>query len=140
MPPATTTTARTAGVHHVGLTVPDITVTSAFFEGALGFTRVGGKPDYPAVFMSDGTVMITLWQADAARVVPFDRRHNVGLHHLAPRIADPTAPDGLHAELAARADTVVEFAPELLGDGPTRHMMCLIPGGIRLELIAPVKR
>lgn len=135
-----TTTARTAGVHHVGLTVPDITLTSAFFESALGFTRVGGQPDYPAVFLSDGTVLVTLWQADPTGVVPFDRRHNIGLHHLALRIADPAALDGLHAELAARADTVVEFAPELLGGGPTRHMMCLIPGGVRLELIAPVTR
>jgi hypothetical protein len=31
----------------------------------------------------------------------------------------------------------IEFAPEPLGGGPTRHMMCAIPGGIRLELIAP---
>lgn len=135
-----TTPARTAGIHHVGLTVPDITETAGFFESALGFTRVGGRPDYPAVFVSDGTVMVTLWQADAAGVVPFDRRHNVGLHHVALRLADPAALDALHAALAARADTVIEFAPELLGGGPTRHMMCLIPGGIRLELIAPVSR
>ena len=91
--------------------------------------------------MSDGTVLMSLWQAaDPGHAVPFDRRKNIGLHHLALRIADASALDGLHAELAARADTVIEFAPELLGNGPTRHMMCLIPGGIRLELIAPVAR
>ncbi len=136
-----TTAARTTGIHHAGLPVPDVTAASDFFENALGFTRVGGRPDYPAVFLSDGTVMITLWQAaDPARVVPFDRRHNIGLHHLALRLADPSALDRLHGELAARADTVIEFAPELLGGGPTRHMMCAIPGGIRLELIAPGAR
>jgi catechol 2,3-dioxygenase-like lactoylglutathione lyase family enzyme len=137
---STTTAARTTGIHHVGLTVPDISATADFFESALGFTRVGAKPDYPALFLSDGTVLVSLWQADATGVVPFDRRHNIGLHHLALRLAEPSALDRIHGELAARADTVIEFAPELLGGGPTRHMMCAIPGGIRLELIAPVAR
>ena len=31
----------------------------------------------------------------------------------------------------------VEFAPEPLNDGPVRHMMCRIPGGLRVEFIAP---
>ena len=31
----------------------------------------------------------------------------------------------------------IEFEPESLGGGPTRHLMCAIPGGIRVELIAP---
>ena len=136
-----TTTARTTGIHHAGLTVPDLPAAAAFFEHALGFTRVGGMPDYPSLFLSDGSVMITLWQAkDPARVVPFDRHRNVGLHHLALRVADADALARLHDELAARQDTVIEFAPEPLGGGPTRHMMCAIPGGIRLELIAPASR
>jgi hypothetical protein len=29
-----------------------------------------------------------------------------------------------------------EFAPEPLLGGPTKHMMCAIPGGIRVEFIA----
>ncbi len=138
---STTTTARTTGIHHAGLTVPDIEASAAFFEQALGFRRVGGNSAYPSLFLSDGTVLMSLWQAaDPSHAVPFDRRKNIGLHHLALRVADPSALDGLHDELAARGDTTIEFAPELLGDGPTRHMMCLIPGGIRLELIAPVAR
>ncbi|MEM7412387.1 MAG: VOC family protein [Myxococcota bacterium] len=128
---------RTAGVHHAGLTVPDLAAAAAFFEKALGFERVGEVPDYPAVFVSDGAVMITLWQAEnGADATPFDRKRGIGLHHLALRV-DPSALDGLHTDLAAREDVAVEFAPESLGTGPTRHMMCRIPGGIRLELIAP---
>lgn len=138
---STTTVARTLGIHHAGLTVPDLEAASAFFEQALGFTRVGGQPDYPSVFLSDGTVLITLWRAkDPAAVVPFDRHRNVGLHHLALRVADSTVIERLHEELATRADVAIEFAPEPLGGGPTRHMMCAIPGGIRLELIAPATR
>lgn len=136
----TTHNPRTQGIHHAGLTVPDLTATRAFFEGALGFELVGEVPDYPASFLSDGSVMITLWQAeDPASATPFDRRRNVGLHHFALKVADPAALTKLHSELAVRDDVAVEFAPEPLGGGPTQHMMCAIPGGIRLELIAPVQ-
>lgn len=125
------------GVHHVGLTVPDLAATRAFFVDTLGFEVVGEKPDYPAAFVSDGAVMITLWQAsDPASAAPFDRRHAIGLHHLALRVADAAALDTAHRRLAALDDVTVEFAPENLGDGPLRHMMCEIPGGIRVEFIA----
>ncbi len=131
-------TARTLGAHHVGLTVPDIAAARDFFIDALGFAKVGEKPAYPAVFVSDGTLMITLWQvADPASATPFDRRRVIGLHHLALRVADAAALDALHDELRRRADVRIEFAPEPLGAGPTRHLMCRIPGDIRLELIAP---
>lgn len=132
------TRARTQGVHHAGLTVPDLGAARTFFQDALGFTQVGELPDYPAVFLSDGAVMITLWQAeDPAHALPFDRRRGIGLHHLALRVADPEALDALHRELERRKDVEIEFGPEPLGGGPTRHMMCAIPGRIRLELIAP---
>jgi len=135
------TRARTQGVHHAGLTVPDLAAARTFFEEALGFDLVGEVPDYPAVFLSDGAVMITLWQAeDPARAVPFDRRRVIGLHHLALRVAGPEELEALHGELAARKDVEIEFGPEPLGGGPTRHMMCAIPGRIRLELIAPAAR
>lgn len=135
----TAQTSRTQGIHHAGLTIPDLSAARAFFESALGFEAVGEVPDYPAVFLSDGTVMLTLWQAeDPASATRFDRRRNLGLHHLALRIADPGALAALHAELTERSDVEVEFEPEALGGGPTQHMMLAIPGGIRLELIAPV--
>ncbi|HNP35391.1 MAG TPA: VOC family protein [Woeseiaceae bacterium] len=125
---------KTSGVHHVGLTVPDLSRARNFFIDALRFNQVGEVPDYPAVFLSDGSILITLWQAeDPATAVPFDRRANIGLHHLALRANDLT---GLAAELAARDDVEIEFEPEGLGDTGISHMMCRIPGNIRLELIA----
>ena len=129
---------KTLGVHHFGLTVPRLGAARDFFVDGLGFEQVGEVPDYPAVFVSDGTVMITLWQAeDPANATPFDRRRVIGLHHLALRVADPAALEVLHSELAARNDVEIEFAPESLGGGTVKHMMCRIPGNIRLELIAP---
>ncbi len=130
--------AQTLGVHHVGLTVPDLTATRAFFVDTLGFSVVGEKPDYPAVFVSDGTVMLTLWQAaDPATAVPFDRKSVIGLHHFALRVADNAALDALHDTLKATPGVEIEFAPEAIGTSANRHMMCAIPGGIRMELIAP---
>ena len=133
----TDNTARTLGAHHVGLTVPDLAAARSFFVDALGFDQVGEVPDYPAVCLSDGSIMITLWQAeDPASAVDFDRRRNIGLHHLALRVADEAELVRLGAELGARNDTDVEFEPEGLGNSGLRHMMCRIPGNIRLELIA----
>lgn len=131
--------AKTQGAHHIGLTVPDLGAAKSFFVDALGFTQVGEKPDYPAVFVSDGEVMITLWQVeDPDSAVAFDRRRVIGLHHLALRVASPAALRVLHEALVHRDDVAIEFAPEPLGDGPTHHLMLRIPGNIRLELIAPI--
>ncbi len=133
----TTNPKPTEGVHHLGLTVPALDETRAFFTDVLRFEQVGEVPDYPAVFLSDGTVMLTLWQAQDADPVAFDRGRVVGLHHFALRVADADSLDAVHTRLADAAGVEVEFAPEALGGGPTRHMMCTIPGGIRMELIAP---
>ena len=129
--------AVTRGVHHFGLTVPDLAATRSFFIDVLGFEQVGERPDYPAVFVSDGTVMITLWQAaDPASAVAFDRKNVIGLHHLALLVPDQQSLDDLYKRLAATDSVDIEFAPEALRDGPVRHMMCAIPGGVRVEFIA----
>jgi catechol 2,3-dioxygenase-like lactoylglutathione lyase family enzyme len=126
--------AKTNGAHHVGLTVPNLADACAFFSQALGFEEVGEVPDYPAKFLSDGTIMITLWQAENPEAaVPFDRRANIGLHHLALRVDDL---ETLATALGARQDVDIEFEPEGLGDTGIQHMMCRIPGNIRLEFIA----
>ena len=128
----------TRGAHHIGLTVPNLEQTRNFFLETLGFDQVGEVPDYPAVFLSDGALMITLWQAsDPANAVPFDRKNVIGLHHLLALAVDTDSLDGLHERLKDTADVDIEFAPEPLGDMPVRHMMCNIPGGIRVEFLAP---
>ncbi|MEO0420693.1 MAG: VOC family protein [Pseudomonadota bacterium] len=131
--------ARTAGAHHIGLTVADLHAAKHFFLDALGFEQVGEVADYPAVFVSDGTVMITLWRAeDPATASAFDRRLNLGLHHFALRVpGGDEALASLADDLARRDDVEIEFRPEALGTTPLKHMMVRIPGGnLRLELIA----
>ena len=127
----------TNGAHHVGLTVPDLDEARRFFTNVLAYKEVGDVPEYPAVFLSDGTTMITLWQAqDPTRAVPFDRKNVIGLHHLALSVDGDEALDALYSRLVAAPSVSVEFSPEPLLGGPTRHMMCEIPGGIRVEFIA----
>jgi catechol 2,3-dioxygenase-like lactoylglutathione lyase family enzyme len=130
--------AVTRGAHHIGLTVPDLAKTRSFFLDTLGFAQLGEVPDYPAVFLTDGTTMITLWQAEnPANAVSFDRKNVIGLHHVALKVDGAEALDALHDQLNITEGVEVEFAPEPLGGGPTRHMTCAIPGGIRMEFIAP---
>lgn len=131
-----TTQAATQGAHHVGLTVPDLERTTAFFVDTLGYSQVGERPAYPAVFVSDGSIMITLWQAVAPEnATAFDRKNVIGLHHLALKVAGRDALDALYERLAKSDDVEIEFSPESLDAGPVAHMMCAIPGGIRVEFI-----
>jgi len=130
--------AITQGAHHIGLTVPDLTAARDFFVNVFEFKQVGEVPTYPAFFLSDGTILLTLWQAsDPANATPFDRKNVIGLHHFALRVDGLETLNSLHKTLAATEGVQIEFPPEPLGGGPTHHMMFYIPGGIRMELIAP---
>ena len=128
----------TRGAHHIGLTVSDLDATRKFFLDTLDYEQVGEIPDYPAVFLSDSNIMITLWQAtDPVNAVPFDRKNVIGLHHLALIVENDAALDRLYERLQNTEGVNIEFKPESLGAGSTQHMMCYIPGGIRVEFIAP---
>ncbi len=129
---------KTKGVHHVGLTVRNHDAARRFFVDTLGYEQVGEIAEYPAVFLSDGNTMITLWQVeDPTKAVSFDRKNVVGLHHLALSVDGDAALDDLCECLKADSDVEIEFEPEVLSGGSTRHMICSIPGGdIRIEFIA----
>jgi catechol 2,3-dioxygenase-like lactoylglutathione lyase family enzyme len=129
---------RTKGAHHVGLTVSNLDETRRFFVDTLGYSQVGEIPEYPAVFLTDGSTMITLWQVDdPTRAVSFDRKTVIGLHHLALAVDGDASLDALYERLKNDSDVNIEFAPEELGGGPARHMICSIPGGgIRVEFVA----
>jgi catechol 2,3-dioxygenase-like lactoylglutathione lyase family enzyme len=131
----TVTRAVTRGVHHVGLAVPDLPAAERFFVEALGWSVVGGVPSYPAVFVSDGATMVTLWRvADPGSAAPFDRRTQVGLHHLALGVADRAALALVHERVRAHPGVAIEFAPAPMREGSSvHHFICAMPGGIRLE-------
>lgn len=54
----------TIGVHHIGLTVPDLHQARDFFCRLLDFDQVGGVPAYLSIFVSDGTILLTLCKSD----------------------------------------------------------------------------
>jgi len=125
----------TCGVHHVGLAVPDLVSAQHFFCDLLGWNVVGGRPDYPAVFVSDGRTLVTLWRvADPATAVTFDRRTNIGLHHLALAVTDQAALTAAFERVQSDPGVTIEFAPEAVHPGSsTRHFICAMPGGVRIE-------
>ena len=124
----------TLGVDHVGLTVGSLGKSVEFFVNGLEWKEVGGKPEYPSVFVSDGNTVITLWQvAQPDYTVGFDRRANIGLHHLAFRIGSSEELDALYERIHDWPGLEVEFAPEFSGKGPKRHFMIYEPGGNRIE-------
>src|SRR6476620_2591131 len=127
-------TPLTIGVDHVGLAVKDLALARRFFCDCLGWRVVGENQSYPASFVSDGSGIVTLWQVeDPEKCVPFDRRRNIGLHHLALKVVDRSALEALHTRVAAWPGTVIEFAPERSGKGPKVHFMVREPGGTRIE-------
>jgi catechol 2,3-dioxygenase-like lactoylglutathione lyase family enzyme len=124
----------TSGIDHVGLTVRELGASRSFFVDCLGWSVVGERPAYPAVFVSDGACVLTLWQVeDPEHCTLFDRRKNVGLHHLALKVPDRATLDVIHQKVAAWPGVVIEFSPEPSGKGPKIHSMIREPGGNRIE-------
>lgn len=129
------------GVDHVGLTVSDLDASKQFFVDSLGFDELGKDPSYPAYFLNNGSITVTLWQTkNGDQATPFNRKNNVGLHHLAFQVETYEKLEQLHQALLKAPGVKVEFAPENLGRGPTKHMMIREPSGNRLEFIHRARR
>jgi len=113
----------TQGINHLGLAVRDLDATTSFFVDALGWTESGRDESYPRTAVSDGQVRLTLWQVD---------------HSLGPADFHLDSEQQLNevaAIVQSHPGVEIEFLPELVGDGPRKHMMCAEPGGIRIEFI-----
>jgi len=92
-------------------------------------------------FVSDGHDVVSLWQVQspgdaipfAGDAIPFDRRANVGLHHLALAVVDQAGLDTLYTRVSSWPGVVVEFGPERSGAGPKIHFIVREPSGVRIE-------
>lgn len=126
-------TAETLGIDHLGLTVRDLDKTVSFFVDCLGWNEVGGKPEYPSKFISDGSSVLTLWQVHNDNPAHFDRRQSIGLHHLALKIESEEKLKQLFEKIENWPDIEVECSPEFSGKGPKVHFFVAEPGGLRLE-------
>jgi catechol 2,3-dioxygenase-like lactoylglutathione lyase family enzyme len=122
----------TTGVHHIGLAVSNLEESAEFFTKLLGWKEVKRREDYPAIFVKDDALMITLWKTQTEEFIKFDRKMNVGLHHLALRVKSKEILFQLLDVLKAN-QIEIEFEPTLIREGPSMHMMCYDPSGIRIE-------
>jgi catechol 2,3-dioxygenase-like lactoylglutathione lyase family enzyme len=126
----------TLGIDHLGLTVLSLEKTQAFFMECLGWTLRGERPEYPAAFVTDGKSILTLWQVKSSgEPVQFDRANNIGLHHVALRVANLAELQKVFAKVSAWPGVTVQFGPEISGKGPRMHCMIFEPGGIRIEFV-----
>jgi catechol 2,3-dioxygenase-like lactoylglutathione lyase family enzyme len=124
----------TSGTHHIGLTVSKLEESAAFFTSLLGWKEVRRNEEYPAIYVSDGKIMVTLWATKEQPSVQFNRKKNVGLHHVAFRVESESNLNSIHDRLLSNG-VKIEFSPEQLGQGPAKHMICYEPSGIRVEFI-----
>jgi catechol 2,3-dioxygenase-like lactoylglutathione lyase family enzyme len=133
-------TPKTKGCHHIGLTVSRLDESAAFFTGLLGWKEIKRDPEYPAIFVSDGTIMVTLWKnregKNKSEPAEFNKNQNIGLHHVAFTVESENELNQIYDKLQTN-NVKIEFAPELLREGPAKHMMCYEPSGIRVEFIYP---
>jgi catechol 2,3-dioxygenase-like lactoylglutathione lyase family enzyme len=121
-----------SGISHVGLAVSDMEASYKFFQ-TLGFEKVGGSPEYPAYFLCEtgSGAIVTLWQTPGG-AAPFDRKGQVGLHHLALRVATEAALDAAYEAAIKVEGATSEFSPQPFELGV--HAMVYDPSGIRVEL------
>lgn len=120
----------TKGVNHIGLTVSNLEESAGFFTDLLGWKVVKRRSDYPAIFVSDGYIMITLWLEKSKNFIPFDRKSNIGLHHLAIEVESD--------EMLSLVYNTIKNAMIEIESGPTvidsaKHFFCIEPSGIRVE-------
>jgi len=126
----------TRGTHHIGLSVSKLEESADFFISLLGWKEVRRNEEYPAIFVSDGSIMVTLWAIKEKPSNQFNKNKNIGLHHVAFCIESKTELYNLYEKLVNNS-VKIEFSPEQLGQGPAKHMICYDPSGIRVEFIWP---
>jgi catechol 2,3-dioxygenase-like lactoylglutathione lyase family enzyme len=124
--------ALVSGISHVGLAVSDLQASHRFFR-TLGFEKIGESPAYPAYFLCESWsgAIITLWQTSEG-AAPFDRKGQVGLHHLALRVATEAALDVAYKAAIKVEGATSEFSPQPFEFG--KHAMVFDPSGIRVEI------
>ena len=83
-------------------------VPDYFFVDHLGFVIRGEDKKYPAKFLSNGFTTITLWQTTTDQTIDFNRKTNVGLHHLALRVSSFEALARIFHQIGRKIDFMIQ--------------------------------
>ena len=67
----------TQGAHHIGLAVSKLEESANFFTSLLGWKEVKRNEEYPAIYVSDGSIMVTLWAIKEEPPIHFNRHKNI---------------------------------------------------------------
>jgi catechol 2,3-dioxygenase len=132
-------TAASQGVHpegigHVVLRVRDLERSTAFYEGLLGFKKVGEVPGRMAFFTATGENHHDLaLQALGPNAHPVDP-YAVGLYHVAVRLPSEEDVRRAYRRLAEAGADVVGSSDH----GVSKSLYIKDPDGIELELFADV--
>src|SRR3990172_3959167 len=126
------------GVHHVCLTVNDLSISEPFYDKlteALGFKKQA-MPEYRMVFYnSPDTVLVIAGARPENKGAVFDR-FRVGLHHLAFRVDSRSEVDQIHRALARGGATVLDAPAEYPQYVPGYYAAYYAdPDGIKLEIV-----
>ena len=130
--------AVTTGVQHIGLAVSKLEESAAFFTKILGWEEVKRREDYPAIFVRDNALTITLWKTQTDDPVEFNRKTNVGLHHLALRVENKADLFQLLEVLKAN-QIEIEFAQNVIQQPQSVTMITDDTSGRRVEFYDPVQ-
>jgi RimJ/RimL family protein N-acetyltransferase/catechol 2,3-dioxygenase-like lactoylglutathione lyase family enzyme len=126
----------TRGAHHIGLTVSKLDESANFFVSFLGWKEVRRNEEYPAIYVTDGSIIVTLWATKVEPSNQFNKDKNVGLHHVDFQVENIGDLSDIYVRLV-KSRVKIEFSLEMMGNGPAQHMMCYEPSGIRVEFIWP---
>jgi catechol 2,3-dioxygenase len=121
-------------IGHVVLRVRDLAISTAFYEGVLGFRKIGEIPGRMAFFTATGANHHDLGLQVVGPNAPSPAWNAVGLYHVAIRLpSDEQVRRAYRALVAAGAEVVGS------SDHGVSHSLYLKdPDGIELELYADV--
>lgn len=122
------------GVGHVVLRIRDLERSTAFYEGVLGFRKVGEIPGRMAFFTATGENHHDLALQSVGPDAPGPDPRGVGLYHVAIRLkSEEDVRRAFRALVTAGADIV-----GATDHGVSRSLYIRDPDGIELELYADV--
>lgn len=126
-------------VHHIDLTVRDMTVSAPFYQtllNFLGYVRVKQEADLQVWDLSrDGQVLSGVALRAARSPRPHDRT-SAGLHHLAFHAVDRADVDRAHALMKEKGATILDPPTDYPQYGAGYYAVFIAdPDGLKLEVV-----
>jgi catechol 2,3-dioxygenase-like lactoylglutathione lyase family enzyme len=127
------------GVHHIDLTVRDITASAPFYDALLeflGYTRVKQEAGLHVWDLIRNGEIVGGFALRAARSEREHDRYTAGLHHLAFHAADRADVDRTHALMKETGATILDPPADYPQYGAGYYAVFFAdPDGLKLEVV-----